>query len=155
MTFINANEEEIQLIPYKIDADSRTWGASPGSSALTTYKTQVEKRFAIEEAEIMWRGPFAKVMGYLAAGLALFSALVWVIGWIVRGLLGIPRGMDKRPDLSPQTPAPAAEMDIMKSEKLKHYSVADELTKWAKLKEDGHITEEEFNAARTKLLKKS
>jgi hypothetical protein len=33
--------------------------------------------------------------------------------------------------------------------------VADELLKWAKLKEDGHITEAEFNEAREKLLKKS
>ena len=33
-------------------------------------------------------------------------------------------------------------------------SVADELLKWAKLKEDGHISEEEFQEARDKLLKK-
>jgi hypothetical protein len=48
-----------------------------------------------------------------------------------------------------------AEVDIIKGEKLKKYSVADELIKWAKLKEDGHITEEEFDEARTKLLKRS
>ena len=48
-----------------------------------------------------------------------------------------------------------AEVDIIKGEKLKQYSVADELIKWAKLKEDGHITEEEFDEARTKLLKRS
>ena len=45
-------------------------------------------------------------------------------------------------------------IDIIKGEKLKHYSVADELTKWAKLKEDGHISQEEFNEARNKLLKR-
>ena len=48
-----------------------------------------------------------------------------------------------------------SEVDIIKNEKLKQYSVADELTKWAKLKEDGHISEEEFNDARTKLLKRN
>src|SRR5690606_5351046 len=46
------------------------------------------------------------------------------------------------------------QLDIIKGEKLKHYSVADELTKWAKLKEDGHISQEEFNEARSKLLKR-
>lgn len=46
-------------------------------------------------------------------------------------------------------------LDIIKGERLKQYSVADELLKWAKLKEDGHITEAEFNEAREKLLKKS
>lgn len=48
-----------------------------------------------------------------------------------------------------------SEVDIIKGEKLKQYSVADELTKWAKLKENGHISEEEFNEARTKLLKRN
>ncbi|NLV96712.1 MAG: SHOCT domain-containing protein, partial [Desulfovibrionales bacterium] len=37
-------------------------------------------------------------------------------------------------------------------DKLKYYSAADELTKWIKLKEEGHISEEEFNQARKKLL---
>ncbi|MCX9568573.1 SHOCT domain-containing protein, partial [Vibrio cholerae] len=46
-------------------------------------------------------------------------------------------------------------VDIIKGEKLKQYSVADELTKWAKLKEDGYISEEEFNEARAKLLKRN
>ena len=47
-----------------------------------------------------------------------------------------------------------SELDIIKGEKLKQYSVADELTKWAKLKEDGHISEGEFNEVRAKLLKR-
>ena len=46
------------------------------------------------------------------------------------------------------------EVDIIKGEKLKQYSVADELMKWAKLKEEGHISEDEFNEARAKLLKR-
>ncbi|MDO6427133.1 SHOCT domain-containing protein [Thalassotalea sp. 1_MG-2023] len=49
----------------------------------------------------------------------------------------------------------SSDVDIIKGEKLKQYSVADELTKWAKLKEDGHISEEEFSEARTKLLKRN
>ena len=47
-----------------------------------------------------------------------------------------------------------AEVDIIKGEKMRSYSVADELTKWAKLKVDGHISEEEYNEVRNKLLKK-
>ena len=48
-----------------------------------------------------------------------------------------------------------ASVDIIKSEKLKPHSVAGELLKWAKLKEDGLISEEEFNEARSKLLKRT
>lgn len=46
------------------------------------------------------------------------------------------------------------DVDIIKGEKLRSYSVADELTKWAQLKVDGHISEEEYEEARRKLLKK-
>lgn len=49
----------------------------------------------------------------------------------------------------------SSEVDIIKGEKLKQYSVADELIKWAKLKEDGYISDDEFNEARAKLLKRS
>lgn len=47
-----------------------------------------------------------------------------------------------------------SEIDIIKGERLKSFSVADELIKWAKLKEDGHISEQEFNDARKKLLQR-
>jgi hypothetical protein len=46
------------------------------------------------------------------------------------------------------------EIDIIKGERMKSFSVADELIKWAKLKEDGHITEQEYNDARKKLLQR-
>ncbi len=48
-----------------------------------------------------------------------------------------------------------SEVDIIRSENLKTYSVADELIKWAKLKEEGHITQQEYDEARKKLLKNS
>ena len=51
--------------------------------------------------------------------------------------------------------ATESEMDIIKAEKLKQYSVADELMKWGKLKEEGHISEDEFNQAKAKLLKRT
>jgi hypothetical protein len=44
------------------------------------------------------------------------------------------------------------DISIIRGEKLKTFSVADELLKWAKLKEEGLISEQEFNEARKKLL---
>ena len=49
--------------------------------------------------------------------------------------------------------ATESEVDIIKAEKLKQYSVADELMKWGKLLEEGLISEDEFNQAKAKLLK--
>jgi hypothetical protein len=51
--------------------------------------------------------------------------------------------------------SPKHGIDILQSQKLKQYSVADELVKWAKLKEDGHISDDEFDEARSKLLGRS
>lgn len=53
------------------------------------------------------------------------------------------------------TSSGAGAIDIIKGERLRSFSVADELLKWAKLKEDGHITEQEFSEARRKLLERN
>jgi len=106
MTFTNKNKEEVELIPYKTDAEGMTWGAMGYSSEISIYEKQVKKRFTMtatdEEASIKegskeWRSQFIETMGYLVVGLGIFAAFVLAIGWIVRGFLGIPRGMDKRP----------------------------------------------------------
>lgn len=48
-----------------------------------------------------------------------------------------------------------SDVNIVKSDNLKAYSVADELLKWAKLKEDGLVTEQQFEEARQKLLNRN
>lgn len=53
------------------------------------------------------------------------------------------------------TSSGTGEIDIIKGERLRSFSVADELLKWAKLKEDGHITEQEFLEARRKPLERN
>lgn len=45
-----------------------------------------------------------------------------------------------------------SEVNIVQGGKISPYSVADELIKWSKLKDDGHITLEQYNAAKDKLL---
>jgi hypothetical protein len=109
MTFKSKNNEPLELIPYKTDSQGMTWGAQKYSSEVSAYEKQVQKRFtlssadeksAISEHQKAWRKEFAEAMGYLIAGLAIYAALVWVTGWIVRGFLGIPRGMDRRPESS-------------------------------------------------------
>lgn len=51
-------------------------------------------------------------------------------------------------------PKKTPDINIVKGENLKSYSVADELIKLAKLKDDGQVSEEEFEEARTKILKR-
>ncbi|WP_347454755.1 SHOCT domain-containing protein [Acinetobacter thermotolerans] len=46
------------------------------------------------------------------------------------------------------------QMNIFKSENLKSYSVADELLKWKKLKDEGLVTNEEYEIMKKKILEK-
>ncbi|MGO3128309.1 MAG: SHOCT domain-containing protein [Luteimonas sp.] len=44
------------------------------------------------------------------------------------------------------------EVKIIKGENMRSYSVADELSKWAKLRDEGVVSEQEFQEARNKIL---
>jgi hypothetical protein len=101
------DKNNVRLIPYKIDEQGMIWGAASYSSEVSDYKKKVEARFKIpaddeysvkKEISQRYRENWISGLGYLFAGLAVFAGVVWAIGWITRGFLGIPHGMDKRPD---------------------------------------------------------
>jgi hypothetical protein len=93
-------------IPTTIGSDGRLWGVPKYSSELDVYALRLENQFSLpspDDAELTkaWNKRRLKdsfdVAKYLAIGLATFWVLVWVVGWIVRGFLGIPSGMDRKP----------------------------------------------------------
>lgn len=96
-----------RLIPYKVDEQGMIWGAPSYSSEVSDYERKLESRFKLsasdeemlkKEISQRYRENWMSGLGYLVAGLAIFAGVVWAIGWIARGFLGIPRGMDKRPE---------------------------------------------------------
>ena len=100
-------EKNEQLIPYKVDEQGMVWGAASYSSEVSEYERTLERRFKIpmgdeeqirKEISQKYREEVALGYGYLVVGLLIFALVVWSIGWIVRGFLSIPRGMDKRPN---------------------------------------------------------
>ncbi len=100
-------EKDDRLIPYKTDETGMTWGNHSYSSDVRAYEKKLEARFRVpigDEEQITkaisqsYRKSLIEGFTYLIAGLAIFAAIVWSLGWIVRGFLGIPRGMDGRPD---------------------------------------------------------
>jgi hypothetical protein len=104
-------EKDKQLVPYKIDEKGMVWGAASYSSEVSEYERQLEKRFVLSpednnfaEKEISQRywKDFKEGLLYLVIGLTIFGCFVWAVGWIVRGFLGIPRGMDRRPSEAQQ-----------------------------------------------------
>lgn len=94
-----------------------------------------------------------------------FLVAIWVYFLVVKYLYFLPlqnhsewveaNGTFSNKPKKPIQEISKASVDILQSEKLKPYSVADELLKWAKLKDDGLISEDEFNEARSKLLNRS
>jgi hypothetical protein len=94
------------LIPFKVD-DGRYWGDEQYSSSVSAYTESRDLDLSgdalrgAEEAysHLWWKekfdGAFWGVVTALvvAAGLA---SITWIVGWIVRGFMGIERGHDKR-----------------------------------------------------------
>lgn len=108
MTFGEKNQS---LIPYKVDEKGMIWGAASYNSEVSEYERQLERQFVLSEADSgfaekeiarrYWES-FREGLVYLAIGLVIFWGLIWAIGWIMRGFLGIPRNMDKRPEQAQQ-----------------------------------------------------
>ena len=101
------SESGNRLIPYKIDEKGMIWGATTYSSEVQEYRQKLEKRFKLpnkdedvlsREISQHYRENWISGLSYLIAGLAFFACIVWAIGWIVRGFLGVPRGLDKQPE---------------------------------------------------------
>ena len=100
-------EDKKQFVPYKIDEKNMTWGAASYSSEVSAYEKQLEARFVLppednnwvdkEKSRRYWEN-WKESLRNLGIGLAIFAGFVWAIGWIVRGFMGIPRGMDRKPN---------------------------------------------------------
>jgi len=100
-------KDKEQLVPYKIDEKNMTWGAATYSSEVTAYEKQLEARFVLPPEDNNWIEKemsrrywenWKESLRNLGIGLAIFAGAVWAIGWIVRGFIGIPRGMDRKPN---------------------------------------------------------
>ncbi len=94
-----------KLIPYRVDDKGMAWGAAIFSSEISAYERQLEGRFSLSprdeeelEREISkrYRDNWISSLEYLAVGLGVFALLVWAIGWVIRGFMGVPQGSDYR-----------------------------------------------------------
>ncbi|WP_433848162.1 hypothetical protein [Acinetobacter proteolyticus] len=99
-------ENNNMLVPYKIDEENMLWGAEAYSKEITSYGKELEARFILpnrdnisfekETSKLYWAN-WIDSLKFLALFLVLFYGLVWVVGWIVRGFMGIPQGQDRKP----------------------------------------------------------
>ncbi len=85
---------------------SQYLASEPSSHEVTEYTERTINTFVIPQADgkqidarwwsKRWEG-IREVTINLLAGLALLFAFTWAVGWILRGFMGIPRGLDKKP----------------------------------------------------------
>jgi len=107
---------------------------------------------------IDWRYRESIVIGGYFFGIALFY--LWLLNSFFYKPLSAHRNWVEVNGVFPSKASQvkslkeAPDVDIIKNEKLKSYSVADELLKWSKLKEEGNITEEDYQNAKKELLGK-
>jgi hypothetical protein len=99
-------EDKRQLVPYKVDDKNMVWGAASYSSKVSAYEKELEARFVLPAEDNAWLKEeksrrywdnWKESLRNLGIGLSVFAGFVWAIGWIMRGFMGIPRGMDKKP----------------------------------------------------------
>jgi len=90
------------LVPYKIDRDG-SWGNSPHSRQVAEYTDARAERFTLtaansDAARAAWDAARSRHLWYAVlfaiGGWVAISLAQAVIGWIVRGFVGIPLGHD-------------------------------------------------------------
>jgi hypothetical protein len=95
------------VIPFKVDSNGRWWGSEKSSQAVTSYTeirasnfklTPAQEISAQKRAASEWRIQLRDTAVAAIGGVIMSEILKFVVGWIVRGFLGIPRGKDKRPE---------------------------------------------------------
>ena len=96
------------LVPYKTDAEdqSKVWGNSAYSSDVDYYVEHRKLLFKIPPTDEEWiddqgREKFTENLkdgiGYAVTGWIIIWLTGSVIGWIMRGFMGIPRSKDTKP----------------------------------------------------------
>lgn len=108
------SEKGRKVIPYRVDRSTGTWfGNSQYDAEVKKYMNHVKEMFVLDqEAETWIDGQWwprrlkyiLELTLWCIGGLVFLWGMMWAIGWIVRGFLGIPKGQDKKsePDFQNQ-----------------------------------------------------
>jgi len=107
-----------RLIPFRMDADGKRWmGNEKYTSEVMNYTAARGRQFALSaddrsRAAELWDAArwenLRNAGAFLVGGWIVLCLLQLIIGWIVRGFMGIPWGQDRRPEQGQTVPAPPA-----------------------------------------------
>lgn len=100
------DSETRKLIPYKITIDDLLWGNDRFSGEVQAYQKSVLDGFQASQADYDWidsqKWPtrskhFWESVPWVVGGPVVLWILASVIGWVMRGFMGIPSGRDHKP----------------------------------------------------------
>lgn len=96
-----------RLVPYKLDAvTNKVWGNDSWSADVREYAKKYREKFQLPSADFdlldtmarnRWWTEIKEGFSWMIGGLFIFYVVVLAIGWVVRGFMGIPKGMDYKP----------------------------------------------------------
>lgn len=95
-------------IPFKVDDDKSIWIGNKFSTPVVEYTQAAARDFQLPADDmkdtgfLLLKQRLSKIgqgIGMLALAIFSFLLATSFIGWIVRGFLGIPNGMDARPEV--------------------------------------------------------
>jgi hypothetical protein len=106
LDYFKPGTEVRSLIPYRRDKSANlVWAKDRSAAEVQTYISGAAESFQIPEADeeainnLWWSKRLEHAgeyfLGMLASAAALY-VVSWIVGWVVRGFLGIPRGSDTR-----------------------------------------------------------
>ena len=112
---------------------------------------------AINDPSVEQLGSDAGDPTYCLIVIITWSILYFLPSLVYRAILFVTKGNSWKDDVSAAQreegkKQKVSEVRIIKGENMRSYSVADELSKWAKLKDEGVVSEQEFQEARNKIL---
>jgi len=96
-----------RLIPFKYGKEGGMYGHEKYATDVNKYTKSISDSFVIlkgDEEKLdkqWWSKRFSDLganLGWMLFNLALLFGFTWAIGWIARGFMGIPQGLDKKPD---------------------------------------------------------
>lgn len=95
-----------EVVPYKVES-GKWWGNGPYTPDVTAYAnaradsfklSEADRRAAQEEWSSQRTRNIRNGVLFAVGGWVVLSLLQLLVGWIVRGFLGIPWGHDRRPE---------------------------------------------------------
>jgi hypothetical protein len=93
------------LVPFRRDPDGTLWGGSSYSAEVESYINTALRKWQPTEEDLAWIDSrkwsvryeqITEMVPWLLGGVFVIWLLATILGWIVRGFMGIPAGRDRR-----------------------------------------------------------